>query len=1538
MPATVNGSNSKTWLNGHSYGPHHSDSEERDVDDEDETELIDGFQPIAGASSGSFPELMPVLPVWSAKRHTSCGNPSPPHPGMPKMSPWRLRDKLKTSNAALVLCLNVEVDPPDVVKTNPCAVLECWVDPRTMPSSKALEAIGTNLHQQFEALNPRIKYKPYLDPSIEDTRKFCSSLRRMAKDERALFYYNGHGVPKPTPSGELWVFNKTYSQYIPVSLLEIQSWVGSPCIYIWECSAAGNLLDNFIKFAERRDQDAFSQNPSPDNYAPFLDSIQLAACKANETLPMCPELPADLFTSCLTSPMEIALRFFALHNQLPSDVTSDLVLRVPGDIKDRRTPLGELNWIFIAITDTIAWTTFPRHVFRRLYRQDLLVAALFRNFLLAERVMKCYQCTPHTYPPLPPTNTHPLWASWDLAVDGVIKQLPHLLAEKIPPKTGPLSPSTNTPQPSRTYTYVPSKFFEQNLTAFEVWLTRGGDALTKVGPHSLPPEATDPPEKNRGGLKERAAALKEREEEAKLPPGHGYLVPRKPPAQLPILLQVLLSQTHRLRALILLSQFVDLGPWAVNLALTIGIFPYVQKLLQAPAVELRPVLIFIWTRILAVDKSCQVDLLNSNGYQYFANVLAQVDTPGYLMISNDSEHRAMCCFVLAVLSRDYPQGQEACMSSNVFANCVLRLKEQDYLARHWAALCIALMWDGNDAIRAVGWKQSVHDTLLAMAKDDDSPEVRAATLFALSTYIGATGSPDEDKRGGGGVGAMPDVVDEEDILRMEVAIAAPALAAAKSDGSPMVRKEALVLVSCIVREWRGYLVVVAWIYWEETRRENASRGSAFRVPDDVAGHAIAQWLASQGDEETQNECRVLLASFYSIYVGILDLSVDPYPEVAALAQTIADWIMAHLLCSPFSRLGNSALRIPSSPVLSSAASIPPRSRVNSLTSSNGTVSSSTLVQRPAPKRAETATTTVSRVSSTLKRTSSILTNMAKGYTSFGAAQSDDGRVSPSSSTSTTVASTTTKSDKNVPEPHLNTLSYISPYDSGSGSEASRPPSSQGQFGAFEVFEALILDDMERLRSRRRQRQASTRRQPAVSGSQLQWFSGGPASDSSDGQSSCYGSDNGIREDLLPLKSRFFDWATEYFTEPQMRQQEQEEPGSVLYNQSTWRRQRNEKMQAETLTQSDVASRCRWDRAVASLHSHGSALRLAFHSFDTHLISSNEADVVSVFDWSKRKQLHTFSTGEPKAATITSLRFINEESGGIIVTASANGNVRLFRNYDPAYTEDEVELVSAFVGLDDRLFLKRGAGLVTDWNQQSARMICAGDSRSIKIWNADHEKASVVISTDSESPVTSLTSDPHSSAIFVAGFGDGSIRVYDKRQRPDDAVVRTYRDHTHWVQNVRWRRGGDKQLMSASVDGEIRLWDIRGDGPSFQPWNFVREGLAAFDVHDHADVFAASSALGSNNYKFQTITVHSMPPSNRPLSRHHVAGLNHPPSKSLPSAYIMSSTSLVFHPHEMLYGVGGADGTIRVFGCNMDKESAQPDAQGYRVEPVRSLSS
>ena len=60
-----------------------------------------------------------------------------------------------------------------------------------------------------------------------------------------LFHYNGHGVPRPTANGEVWVFNKSYTQYIPLSLYDLQTWVGTPAIYVFDCSAAGQVLASF---------------------------------------------------------------------------------------------------------------------------------------------------------------------------------------------------------------------------------------------------------------------------------------------------------------------------------------------------------------------------------------------------------------------------------------------------------------------------------------------------------------------------------------------------------------------------------------------------------------------------------------------------------------------------------------------------------------------------------------------------------------------------------------------------------------------------------------------------------------------------------------------------------------------------------------------------------------------------------------------------------------------------------------------------------------------------------------------------------------------------------------------------------------------------------------------------------------------------------------------------------------------------------------------------------------------------------------------
>uniref|UniRef100_A0AAZ3R3D1 Regulatory-associated protein of mTOR n=1 Tax=Oncorhynchus tshawytscha TaxID=74940 RepID=A0AAZ3R3D1_ONCTS len=642
---------------------------------------------------------------------------------------WRMKDRMKTVSVALVLCLNVGVDPPDVVKTSPCARLECWIDPLSMSPQKALETIGANLQKQYENWQPRARYKQSLDPTVDEVKKLCTSLRRNAKEERVLFHYNGHGVPRPTVNGEIWVFNKNYTQYIPLSVYDLQTWMGSPSIFVYDCSNAGIIVKSFKQFALQREQELevaainpnhpLAQMPLPPS---MKNCIQLAACEASELLPMNPDLPADLFTSCLTTPIKIALRWFCMQKsaKLVPGVTLDLIEKIPGRLNDRRTPLGELNWIFTAITDTIAWNVLPRDLFQKLFRQDLLVASLFRNFLLAERIMRSYNCTPVSSPRLPPTYMHAMWQAWDLAVDICLSQLPTIIEEGT--------------------AFRHSPFFAEQLTAFQVWLTMGVEN-------------------------------------------------RNPPEQLPIVLQVLLSQVHRLRALDLLGRFLDLGPWAVSLALSVGIFPYVLKLLQSSARELRPLLVFIWAKILAVDSSCQADLVKDNGHKYFLSVLADPYMP--------AEHRTMAVFILAVIVNSYTTGQEACLQGNLIAICLEQLSDPHPLLRQWVAICLGRIWQNFDSARWCGVRDSAHEKLYSLLSDP-IPEVRCAAVFALGTFVGNSAER----------------TDHSTTIDHNVAMM---LAQLINDGSPVVRKELVVALSHLVVQYESNFCTVALQFMEEEK-------------------------------------------------------------------------------------------------------------------------------------------------------------------------------------------------------------------------------------------------------------------------------------------------------------------------------------------------------------------------------------------------------------------------------------------------------------------------------------------------------------------------------------------------------------------------------------------------------------------------------------------------------------------------------------------------------------------------------------------------
>ena len=1413
---------------------------------------------------------------------------------LPTISPesldWRLRERMKTVSVALVLCLNLGVDPPDIIKPEPCARLEAWFDPVTNkpvpttlvpqppqqpfaiptantapvpdgqpapnstspnPAQKALEIIANNLQTQYELWQPRSRYKHLLDPTAEDLKKLLSALRRHAREDRVLMHYNGHGVPRPTKNGEIWVFNKSFTQYIPVSVWDIQGWVGRPAMFVWDCSHAGCIVDSFQKFALQRDQQALAaqaqqqRSPSQEELVQqlskpgmrYMDCIHLAACRNGQVLPMVPEVPADMFTSCLTTPIEMALRWYVIQNRLLPHVNMEILPHLPGKLNDRRTPLGELNWIFTSITDTIAWNTLPRSVFKLLFRQDLMVAALFRNFLLADRIMRSFNCTPVSVPVLP-SNLHlnPLWDAWDLAVDMCLVQLHSLI-----------NPS---PEP---VLYRSSTFFAEQLTAFELWLDR-------AAPHRRRRKLgyTSPNSVN-------------------IPTAMTVSLENMSPPQLPIVLQVLLSQQHRLRALILLSQFLDLGQSAVHQALSVGIFPYVLKLLQSHAQELRLVLVFIWARILAVDSGCRVDLCKDGGYMYFVNVLKDQGGAqrGPLMksslkplsrsqsalnqqqppppaattsdLSNVSELKAMSAFILSAFCHQFRQGKNLCrraglvslgppsvaetplsssgtrksrQSSQQSQNSQHRpgfilshyFQDEDPLLRQWAVICWGEIMGTGDpenlstsqhsqntnnnsnpslekltppeqeeplppVIDLMECEDRMVDDAVKLLKDSVA-EVRAAALYALGLWINI---PEKL--------LVVDRTDRRIKLEQQVGLA---MMSRTADASTLVRTELVVSLSKLVSIYQNAFVEYALEYLHEEKMKLLNQQNSATVG---AGGGKDMSLADRFYRSS-----IYNHSFYScVWKVLLNLCMDPVSEVAQLARNTVDFINLKMMTREWDRVKQY---------------IPPRA----------------MKLRAAQLQQDRQTG--------LRRTGSFSSSLRS---MFG-----------------TVTSATDEQQLNS----NNLATPVSPSTSHS----------------------------------RRQSQISN--QQSLGGSS-------------------------VTLPTFPLISNYFEWSLAFFTEPRLRPNDDDLPGGLSFMERDWRRRRNEflirKARPALVSNPDrdasqIGFQRRFDQELCTLDIQADLTRtLAFHPFDDTLVLADDKNRIQVWRWGspsssfvttsygsqsaqgQRCLVNRFRNGNLPGSHITSIKWINPQDIALLVTASDEGIVRIYRDYDDP---DQTSLVSAWRSVPELLPDETGSGLVMEWVQSKGILLVGGDSKMIRCWDVDREVVSVEMQTGSTSCLTSLAWDKMDGNISVGGFGDGSIRVFDSRLPAKESVVATWKEHQQWVTGVHQQHGSRRYLLSVSTQGDVRSWDIRRPDGSLS--NFLADNsghVSASALHDYAPIMA----IGSDLQFIKVFDVNTLQPL--AMMRYHDGFLGN---------RIAPVTCLAFHPILPLLASGGSDQLVSLY--------------------------
>lgn len=1037
---------------------------------------------------------------------------------------------------------------------------------------------------------------------------------------------------------------------------------------------------------------------------------------------------------------------------------------------------------------------------------------MFRNFLLADRILRSLNCSPQSYPPLPPgVCDHPLWHSWDLACETCLCGLMrdnilgnHVLLKSQPDsdtddhlQTSAMTAPRKSVMTGANVTIGPglnvssgqgSPFFSEQLTAFEIWL-------------------------------EFASLRKSAEADS----------PIDSPEQLPVVLQVLLSQAHRVRALALLRQFLDLGPWAVNLALSLGIFPYVMKLLQSP--EYKQNLVEIWAKILKFDPSCQVDLVKDGALPHFVNHLrwgldkATINLPANAREA--AEQRTMAAFILSETCWGYSQGQTECIKLNLHGACCALLSSiessEDKKDNNeafpskfvsWLCLCLGSFMNGNPAATSEAIASGTHLRLIARLQDD-SPDVRASACFAIACLLdhtqtsGADSVSPEQAAYNNPANSVPM---NAQLIPQQLSL--PSSQIATGNGFPGRLQPTFPAGSGGV-PWQSQQLPGRLMQNLVQQSPNLSSEAALGITN-APPLSSSQWDGGTSSpltpQDTENASQHSSRDQNNIFQDQRRLNLD-LSLVAALLDTAEDAssIVRYEVLVVFGIMIEKYFPafLAASEEMSRGDNDDPNGIVEEMAQATPTEESK--VQFPFPKcldsehigsfrqvwkklrkcQHEDAHPMVSKAANSIvsyvhenllrvKMSSESIESSAQGDNSAKIIPSRDGSASTS---------------------EHNLLKLQSP---PAAQTTASPPKTDGRISSTKGPQS----DQFPLRRISSEFGVSFPTPVKVATKQDSSASCSPEK----GQEKC------IMQYTLP-KSEFFKWKRDFFLSESKNCGEDQDPLSPhgALNAYIWRRNNNAEAERMKISQyyACLAPKTRKtkeerrdsilleeeDQSAAILAEEKLANKkkklelkqtslmriegsdfislLRFHPYEDIVVVFDDQDGISGWDSSRGSKEFTICNRNPKQSRFTSSCWIGEKANSLLVAGCDDGSVRIWGGlpFPQARGDSSISLVSAFYAIPNLSPDMNKSGLVLDWQQYSGQLIAAGNSDVIRIWDVNSERCGHEIKTDSDACITTLTTPWHSELqdgvtgmgnngvgpnLLVAGLSDGSIKVFDKR--------------------------------------------------------------------------------------------------------------------------------------------------------------------------------
>jgi len=298
-----------------------------------------------------------------------------------------------------------------------------WANMNTITDSEFPSLINSYFKEGYSSMKKLPRFMPIIAPTPEKMVSI-SKIRHDFASGRIMFHFIGQGFP-PLSSEGLIIRNNHNGPLLATNLKNLFVQIHTPSVFIFDCENAALAIDAFKKAEDEMTETvevAANRFPVAANYVKaddWSDWFCLCATSVGEKLPVDPLIPRDFLSTCILSPVSIAilchiLKYYRTSFNDPAFPLSALKDMLAYEKKDDQKNL--LN-VLVAVTESVASDYLTPHLFIHFFRREQSVSTLFQRFILAQFLLAEYSVRPISYPYLPNMCHHPLWLQWKTTID-----------------------------------------------------------------------------------------------------------------------------------------------------------------------------------------------------------------------------------------------------------------------------------------------------------------------------------------------------------------------------------------------------------------------------------------------------------------------------------------------------------------------------------------------------------------------------------------------------------------------------------------------------------------------------------------------------------------------------------------------------------------------------------------------------------------------------------------------------------------------------------------------------------------------------------------------------------------------------------------------------------------------------------------------------------------------------------------------------------------------------------------------------------------